>query len=136
MPRTSPRLAEKAQEAPKEDTVKEDTVIVRSVRPLPKNNLANLLRQEQLRIAAIVFEDEYKVVGRSLQIEAVVKLLNKEPTFLLAGTGYGKSRIPELFYHLYSLDSKPIILVLIPLDALGADQVSLCLSLVFSMGFR
>ncbi|OAV98576.1 hypothetical protein PTTG_11873 [Puccinia triticina 1-1 BBBD Race 1] len=43
--------------------------------------------------------------------------------FVLAGTGYGKSRIAELYFHLYAPEKKPVVLVLNPLDSLGEDQV-------------
>jgi superfamily II DNA helicase RecQ len=41
----------------------------------------------------------------------------------MAGTGFGKSRVPELYVHLFVKSSKPVVLVLKPLDALGDNQV-------------
>lgn len=42
---------------------------------------------------------------------------------LLAGTGYGKTRIAESFRILFKQSVKVIVLVLNPLDALGDNQV-------------
>lgn len=71
------------------------------------------------------FKEKYKSQEpKDLQINAVVSLMNKDNTFVLAGTGYGKTRIAELFYHMYKKVQKPVVLVLNPLDALGDNQVS------------
>lgn len=58
------------------------------------------------------------------QIKTVVSLMNGDNTFLLAGTGFGKSRVPELFFHMFRKGKKPVILVLNPLDSLGDNQVN------------
>ncbi|PLW23170.1 hypothetical protein PCANC_28035 [Puccinia coronata f. sp. avenae] len=60
---------------------------------------------------------------KSLQIEAVMHLVRLKNTFVMAGTGFGKSRVPELYVHLFVKSSKPVVLVLNPLDALGDNQV-------------
>ncbi|KAA1089279.1 ATP-dependent DNA helicase sgs1 [Puccinia graminis f. sp. tritici] len=57
------------------------------------------------------------------QVETVASLARGTSTFLLAGTGFGKSRIPEMYHMLLPQSSKPVILVLNPLDALGDNQV-------------
>ena len=57
------------------------------------------------------------------QIERVLSLLNGHNTFLLAGTGFGKSRVPEMLFHMFPKVSKPVVLVLNPLDTLGNNQV-------------
>ncbi|OAV99991.1 hypothetical protein PTTG_01406 [Puccinia triticina 1-1 BBBD Race 1] len=41
----------------------------------------------------------------------------------MAGTGFGKSRIPKIYFRLLPQNIKPVILVLNPLDALGENQV-------------
>jgi superfamily II DNA helicase RecQ len=41
----------------------------------------------------------------------------------LAGTGYGKLRIPELYYQLLPKRKKGVVLVINPLDTLGDNQV-------------
>ncbi|PLW34060.1 hypothetical protein PCASD_14465 [Puccinia coronata f. sp. avenae] len=43
--------------------------------------------------------------------------------FLLEGTGYGKLRIPELYYQLLPKREKGVVLVINLLDALGDNQV-------------
>lgn len=61
---------------------------------------------------------------RPLQISSVVALACGLNTFVLAGTGYGKTRIAESFIRLYTAVSKAIILAINPLDALGDNQAS------------
>ncbi|PLW28600.1 hypothetical protein PCANC_24607 [Puccinia coronata f. sp. avenae] len=61
--------------------------------------------------------------SKPLQIEAVILLVRLKNTFAMAGTGFGKSRIPEMYVHLFAKSSKPVVLVLNPLDALGNNQV-------------
>lgn len=62
---------------------------------------------------------------RELQVESVILLARGHPTFLLAGTGYGKTRIAEQFRSLFKGNDRGIVMVLNPLDALGDNQVSL-----------
>lgn len=70
------------------------------------------------------FNDKYpNDQAKEIQIETTVSIINGRTTFLLAGTGFGKSRIPELFFHMFAKVNKPVILVLNPLDALGNNQV-------------
>lgn len=71
-----------------------------------------------------MFEKRYKCQARPLQITSVLSLSKQRTTFLLAATGFGNSRIVEMFYHLYLPKSKPIILIINPLEALGDNQVS------------
>lgn len=70
------------------------------------------------------FEAKHKYPVRPEQTTAVVDLLNGRTTILLAGTGFGKSRVPEMFYHAHEDKYAPIILSINPLDSLGDDQVS------------
>ncbi|KAA1092514.1 ATP-dependent DNA helicase sgs1 [Puccinia graminis f. sp. tritici] len=65
----------------------------------------------------------YGQSAKTLQIEAVFHLARGINTFLLAGTGFGKSRIPEIYHTLLPKSSNGVILVLNPLDALGDNQV-------------
>ncbi|OAV89972.1 hypothetical protein PTTG_28474 [Puccinia triticina 1-1 BBBD Race 1] len=60
---------------------------------------------------------------KDLQIQTVASLVRWQHSFVLAGTGYGKSRIPEMYYKLFPNVHKPVTLVLNPLDSLGDDQV-------------
>ncbi|KAI7947942.1 hypothetical protein MJO28_009850 [Puccinia striiformis f. sp. tritici] len=61
--------------------------------------------------------------AKPLQVEAVLNLVKGDNTFLLAGTGFGKSRIPEIYYKLLRKKMNGVVLVLNPLDALGNNQV-------------
>ncbi|EFP90574.2 uncharacterized protein PGTG_16600 [Puccinia graminis f. sp. tritici CRL 75-36-700-3] len=67
--------------------------------------------------------DFYGQFAKQLQVEAVLNLVEGRNTFLLAGTGFGKSRIPELYYKMIPGNSKAVVLVLNPLDSLGNNQV-------------
>ncbi|POV96031.1 hypothetical protein PSHT_15346 [Puccinia striiformis] len=66
---------------------------------------------------------KYGQEAKPLQIDAVVSLVCGQNTFLLAGTGFGKSRIPELYFRTLPVKEKPVIIVLNPLDSLGDNQV-------------
>ncbi|EFP93033.2 uncharacterized protein PGTG_18874 [Puccinia graminis f. sp. tritici CRL 75-36-700-3] len=67
--------------------------------------------------------DRYGQPAKELQITTVFHLARGMNTFLLAGTGFGKSRIPEIYHTLLPKTSNGVILVLNPLDALGDNQV-------------
>ncbi|POW18527.1 hypothetical protein PSHT_05724 [Puccinia striiformis] len=61
--------------------------------------------------------------AKEIQISAVVNLVRRRNTFVLAGTGYGKSRIAEMYWDLFPKYTKAIVLSLNPLDTLGDNQV-------------
>ncbi|KAH9462520.1 hypothetical protein Pst134EB_006412 [Puccinia striiformis f. sp. tritici] len=61
---------------------------------------------------------------KPLQVKAVINLVRGRHTFLLAGTGFGKSRVSEMFFKLYPCHKKAVTLVLNPLDTLGDNQVA------------
>ncbi|POW21598.1 hypothetical protein PSHT_02130 [Puccinia striiformis] len=61
--------------------------------------------------------------AKEIQISAVVNLVRRRNTFVLAGTGYGKSRIAEMYWDLFPNYKKAIVLSLNPLDTLGDNQV-------------
>ncbi|KAH9441586.1 hypothetical protein Pst134EA_032814 [Puccinia striiformis f. sp. tritici] len=61
--------------------------------------------------------------AKEIQISAVVNLVRRRNTFVLAGTGYGKSRIAEMYWDLFPKHTKAIVLSLNPLDTLGDNQV-------------
>ncbi|KAA1139188.1 hypothetical protein PGTUg99_037228 [Puccinia graminis f. sp. tritici] len=65
----------------------------------------------------------YNQEAKPRQIDAVFNLVRGRNTFLLAGTGFGKSRIPELYFRTLPIKEKAVILVLNPLDSLGDNQV-------------
>ncbi|PLW26717.1 hypothetical protein PCANC_26205 [Puccinia coronata f. sp. avenae] len=60
---------------------------------------------------------------KSLQVKTVSVLARGENCFLRAGTGYGKTRISEMFLNLFAGHNQAVVLVLNPLDSLGDDQV-------------
>ncbi|KNE89222.1 hypothetical protein PSTG_17319 [Puccinia striiformis f. sp. tritici PST-78] len=81
-------------------------------------------KEESLKAAiGALAQEKYKQPAKPLQIEAVYNLARGRNTFLLAGTGFGKSRIPEIYHTLLPKTSKGVILVLNPLDTLGNNQV-------------
>ncbi|KAA1072264.1 ATP-dependent DNA helicase sgs1 [Puccinia graminis f. sp. tritici] len=60
---------------------------------------------------------------KKVQVNAVKSLVGGKHTFVMAGTGCGKSRISEMYYHLFAKSKKAVVLVLNPLNALGDNQV-------------
>ncbi|OAV98880.1 hypothetical protein PTTG_25548 [Puccinia triticina 1-1 BBBD Race 1] len=60
---------------------------------------------------------------KQVQVDAVKSLVHGRHTFVMAGTGCGKSRISKMYYNLFAKTKKAVILVLNPLDALGDNQV-------------
>ncbi|KAI7949863.1 hypothetical protein MJO28_008684 [Puccinia striiformis f. sp. tritici] len=77
------------------------------------------LRNEIMEISRYRYQQDAK----PLQIDAVVNLVRGRNTFLLAGTGYGKSRIPELYFRTLPIRERPVVVILNPLDTLGDNQV-------------
>lgn len=80
--------------------------------------------EEQCVVIHDLFSKKFKMIPRKLQVDATISLVRQRDVFLLASTGYGKSRIPEIFYLMFTKSCPPIILTLNPLDALGDNQVS------------
>ncbi|KNZ54990.1 uncharacterized protein VP01_27g10 [Puccinia sorghi] len=80
---------------------------------------------QDTELQAFIFQDsncKFGVEPTDLQVNTVICLVNKKPIFVLAGTGYGKSRIAKMFWSLHDACDKPIVLVLNPLDVLGDNQ--------------
>lgn len=69
------------------------------------------------------FNARYGDQPKDLQVSVVWELARGRDVCLLAGTGYGKTRIAESFRMLFKQSLKAIVLVLNPLDALGDNQV-------------
>ncbi|KAA1131707.1 ATP-dependent DNA helicase sgs1 [Puccinia graminis f. sp. tritici] len=65
----------------------------------------------------------YGQPSKTQQTDAVLNLIRGRNTFLLAGTGFGKSRIAELYYKMIPQNKRAVVLVLNPLDSLGDNQV-------------
>ncbi|KAI7953767.1 hypothetical protein MJO28_006314 [Puccinia striiformis f. sp. tritici] len=61
--------------------------------------------------------------SKPVQIEGAFSLARRQHTFVRAGTGSGKSRVAEIYCHLFAKTKNPVVLVLNPLDALGDNQV-------------
>ncbi|KAI7955391.1 hypothetical protein MJO28_005791 [Puccinia striiformis f. sp. tritici] len=76
-----------------------------------------------VHITAVV-DRYYSEPLKPLQMQTVINLVHRQNTFVLAGTGFGKTRIAEVYWHLFPAYKKPIILVLNPLDTLGDNQVA------------
>ncbi|KNE97663.1 hypothetical protein PSTG_09068 [Puccinia striiformis f. sp. tritici PST-78] len=73
-------------------------------------------------IAGLALE-KYQQPAKPLQLEAAFNLALGINMFVLAGTGFGKSRVSEIYYLLLPKSSKGVVLVLNPLDTLGNNQV-------------
>jgi superfamily II RNA helicase len=95
---------------------------------LPKEilDLSNKALREHIRANS---RELYGDEAKSEQIDAVAALVHDRHTFVLAGTGFGKTRIAEMYHNLFQPNQKSIVLVLNPLDSLGDNQVCLDLSL-------
>ncbi|OAV94630.1 hypothetical protein PTTG_05157 [Puccinia triticina 1-1 BBBD Race 1] len=68
-------------------------------------------------------EELFPEVPKHLQIKCVMSLVQRKHSFVLAGTRYGKRRIAEMYYRMFPVNKKAIVLVLNPLDSLGDNQV-------------
>ncbi|KAI7952133.1 hypothetical protein MJO28_007817 [Puccinia striiformis f. sp. tritici] len=60
---------------------------------------------------------------KPIQLNTAMGLVKQRNTFVMAGTGSGKSRESEFYFHLFSPSKKAVVLVVNPLDALGDNQV-------------
>ncbi|KNE93314.1 hypothetical protein PSTG_13258 [Puccinia striiformis f. sp. tritici PST-78] len=67
--------------------------------------------------------ERYGEEAKEIQISAVMDLVRRRNSFVLAGTGYGKSRIAEMYWDLFPKYKKAVVLSLNPLDTLGDNQV-------------
>jgi hypothetical protein len=70
-----------------------------------------------------VLLETYDQHAKPLQVDTIFNLAQGRDTFLLAGTGFGKSWIPEMYYKLFPQKARAVVLVLNPLDTLGDNQV-------------
>jgi superfamily II DNA helicase RecQ len=76
-------------------------------------------------------EDSFMQYGQKrkpLQVKTVIQLIQGCNIFLLAATGFSKSRIPEMYLKMTTKHQSGrcigVVVVLNPLDALGDDQLS------------
>lgn len=122
--RTRSSTQRQSKEATK-DAAEEPSQGLKLERPGLSKNLLNMNIEDQKDAVVKKFKQKYPHnQAKDLQINTVVSLINGDNTFLLAGTGYGKTRVSELFFHMHFKVNNPVILVLNPLDALGDNQVS------------
>lgn len=101
-------------------------------RPLLPGSLLGSSISLQQKHVKNMFTKWYKnEESKEIQVNTTISLMNGLNTFLMAGTGYGKSRISEMFLRLFDPLQQPVVLVLNPLDALGDNQVRMvCLVFV------
>ncbi|KAA1083026.1 ATP-dependent DNA helicase sgs1 [Puccinia graminis f. sp. tritici] len=84
------------------------------------------LRQDILELKEHIRVESRNLYGdeaKDEQLKAVAALVHDWHTFVLAGTGFGKTRIAEMYHNLFQPYQKSIVLVLNPLDSLGDNQV-------------
>lgn len=103
----------------------ESRVSLSSNQPVLRDSLRNTSFSVQQETIKTRFIKIYGVSAKKLQVDAIASLVNGNDTFLLAGTGYGKTRIAELYQQMFVKSQKATVLVLNPLDALGDNQVRL-----------
>ncbi|PLW19120.1 hypothetical protein PCASD_02232 [Puccinia coronata f. sp. avenae] len=88
--------------------------------------LKKMLENPDLSLSAAIANKSikrYGQVAKPLQLKTIVNLARGCNVMLLAGTGFGKSQILDLYHDLTPKESKAVIVVLNPLDALGDNQV-------------
>ncbi|KAA1098563.1 hypothetical protein PGT21_036513 [Puccinia graminis f. sp. tritici] len=87
----------------------------------------NVLKMDEKKLREhIAKEAELFYKGQTpkpLQLDAVMNLTELKHTFVMAGTGFGKSRIAEMYFNLFTAKDG-VVLVINPLDALGDNQVA------------
>ncbi|KNF06185.1 hypothetical protein PSTG_00694 [Puccinia striiformis f. sp. tritici PST-78] len=76
--------------------------------------------KEHIKKTALGF---YGQEAKDLQVEVVFNLCEGRNTFFLAGTVFGKSMIAEIYFKMFPLKSRAVVLTLNPLDSLGDNQV-------------
>ncbi|OAV87993.1 hypothetical protein PTTG_29201 [Puccinia triticina 1-1 BBBD Race 1] len=88
-------------------------------------NITNMTQGQQVEMLE---KQSAKVYGpqapKQVQLESVINLIHRCNTFVLAGTGVGKSWITKMYWDLCPKYRRPIVLVLNPLDSLGDNQIS------------
>lgn len=92
-----------------------------------KHSILMATPAEQRVLIARKSREAYGQDAKELQIEAVMSLTAQKKTFALVGTGFGKSRIAELYYRMFGQKEQATVLTLNPLDALGDNQVRVLL---------
>jgi ATP-dependent helicase YprA (DUF1998 family) len=81
----------------------------------------------QKKIAKSEFKKNFQQTAKDVQADTIVSVINGFNTMLLAGTGFGKSRIALAYLLLFPLETLPVMIFINPLYALGDNQVSVVL---------
>ena len=116
--------AQNLSEAHVDNTTSPGAAVQGKKAPLQINKKITNLDDEKLKQYVTNKSAElYEEPAKKLQVDTVCNLARGYHSFVLAGTGYGKSRIGELYFHMFASQRKPVVLVLNPLDSLGDDQV-------------
>ncbi|PLW47821.1 hypothetical protein PCASD_04321 [Puccinia coronata f. sp. avenae] len=106
-----------------------DDLIAIRLKALAKKKITlrrDILGLSHQSLKAFIRDDSQKLYGdepKDAQVEAVAALVHGHHTFVLAGTGFGKTRIAEMYHNLFQPYQKSIVVVLNPLDSLGDNQV-------------
>ena len=90
-----------------------------TARPQRRDRLLRLTTEHQKLELTNKFTQTYRVPAQEIQVNSVPKLVQNSNVFLLASTGFGNTRVPELYHLLHLKQTNPIVLILNPLDALG-----------------
>jgi superfamily II DNA or RNA helicase len=104
-----------------EDTVEAPTSTKPTRLPDEVANLTDDSLKQHVTLHAGCF---YSNTPKALQVETVMSLVRGRHTFVRAGTGFGKTRISEMYFNLFNKNI--VVLVLVPLESLGNDQVGSC----------
>ena len=94
--------------------------------PLRVRVLKKIAEKNDVSLRAAIHEavlNYYKTEAKDLSVSAVFSLVRGKNTFILAGTGFGKSWIPKLYSIMLVKSCRGVALVLNPLDSLGDNQV-------------
>ncbi|OAV94787.1 hypothetical protein PTTG_08956, partial [Puccinia triticina 1-1 BBBD Race 1] len=90
--------------------------------------IQTILDMDDDSLREYIIKDSESFSGQTptaLQVDAVVNLVKKRNTFFLWGTSSGKTRIAEMYHHLFAPSTrKASMLVLNALDSLGENQVA------------
>ncbi|PLW23688.1 hypothetical protein PCASD_13552 [Puccinia coronata f. sp. avenae] len=112
-----------------EPELPDDLIIAIRLKTLAEKRITlrrDILGLSHQSLKAFIRDDSRKLYGdepKDAQVEAVAALVDGHHTFFLAGTGFGKTRIAEMYHNLFQPYQKLIVVVLNPLDSLGDNQV-------------
>ncbi|OAV87767.1 hypothetical protein PTTG_10905 [Puccinia triticina 1-1 BBBD Race 1] len=105
------------------DASRKIITLPQSILKLSNEDLKQHIRFESRKLCGDEAKDE--------KFDAVAALVHDRHTFVLAGSGFGKTHIAEMYHNLFQPYQKSIVLVLNPLNSLGDNQV--CISEKYSV---